>query len=245
MLELRDAGFGYDGSFLFRHVDLSVPAGEVVALLGPNGRGKSTLLKCAAGILRPTEGSAQRAERFGFVPQAHQVVFAFSVFDMVLMGRARHVGPFATPSAGDRTAAGQALSRVGLTSLAGRSYPTLSGGERQLVLIARALASGARLLLLDEPASALDLSNQGVVLRLLADLAADGFGVLVTTHHPEHAAAVASRTALLFGPGDFRVGPSREVLTADNLTELYGVQIHRSSTEVGGRTYEHVTAVHA
>lgn len=230
LLELRDVGFRYKGQpWLLRHVDLDVRAGEVVALLAPNGRGKTTLLRCTAGLVAPAEGTVERRVAYGYVPQAHQVVFAFSVFEMVLMGRARHLGPLSAPRPADHDRAAAALDRVDLAHLAGRAYPSLSGGEQQLVLIARALASEARLLVLDEPVSALDLANQGLVLRLLAGLAAEGFAVLLSTHQPEHAQAVATRVALLYGPGDLRVGPTGERLDEAGLAELYGVRVRRVS----------------
>lgn len=228
MLELRGVGYRHPGHpWLFRGVDLDVGAGEVVALLAPNGRGKSTLLRCAAGLVRPTEGHVSRPAVLGYVPQAHQVVFAFSALDMVLMGRARHLGLFSAPGLSDRSAAASALSRVGLSDLAQRSYPSLSGGEQQLVLIARALACEARLLLLDEPASALDLANQALVLDLLGELAREGLAVLLSTHEPDHAEAVATRVALLYGPSDLRIGLAAELLSAAHLSELYGIPVRR------------------
>lgn len=228
LLQLRGLGFRHRGHpWLLRDVDLDVRSGEAVALLAPNGRGKSTLLRCAAGLVPPTEGTVLRHSAFGYVPQAHQVVFAFSALDMVLMGRARHLGPLSAPRPADHEVAAAALDRVGLPRLAGRAYPYLSGGEQQLVLVARAIASEARLLILDEPASALDLSNQAMVLRLLGELVDEGFGVLFSTHQPEHAQAIATRVALLYGPGDLRVGQTDACLDEASLSELYGVPLRR------------------
>ncbi len=230
LLELHGLGFRHRGHpWLLRGVYLRVGGGDVVALLAPNGRGKSTLLRCAAGLAGPNEGTVARHSAFGYVPQAHQVVFAFSAFDMVLMGRAHHLGPLSAPRAADHRIAGVALDRVGLSHLAERPYPSLSGGEQQLVLIARALTSEARLLILDEPASALDLSNQTMVLELLAALANEGIAVLFSTHQPEHAQAVATQVALLYGPGDLRTGPTDERLDEASLSELYGVRVRRVS----------------
>ncbi|MDV6013636.1 ABC transporter ATP-binding protein [Haloechinothrix sp. LS1_15] len=228
MLELHGVGHRYGHSdFLFRELDLRVDTGEIVALLAPNGRGKSTLLRGAARLQPFTEGSAVAAETVGFVPQATQVTFGFSVFDMVLMGRARHLGPLTSPGPTDRERAAEALAATGLSELAERPFPSLSGGEQQLVLIARAMASEARLLLLDEPTAALDLANQGVVLRLLIELATDGYGVLFSTHQPDHALAVATRAALLAAPRDLRVGKPEKVLTEEALSELYGLPMRR------------------
>lgn len=230
LLELRGLGFQHKGHpWLLRNVELDVKSGDLVAVLAPNGRGKSTLLRCAAGLAKPTEGTVVRHSAFGYVPQAHQVVFAFSALDMVLMGRARHLGPLSAPRPVDHEVAARALARVGMSHLARRAYPSLSGGEQQLVLIARAIASQARLLILDEPASALDLSNQAMVLGMLAGLAADGWAVLFSTHQPEHAQAIATRVALLYGPGDLRVGPTDELIDEASLSELYGIRLRRVS----------------
>lgn len=226
MLELDRVGFAHQpGRWLFRAVSLSVLPGEVTAVLGPNGRGKTTLLRCAAGLLEPLEGAVRRHRPAGYVPQAAGVGFGFTVFDMVLMGRARHISAYATPSRRDRTEAAAALDRVGLTGLAERPVTQLSGGERQLVLIARALAGAEGLLILDEPASALDLRNQARVLGLLGELAGAGMGVLLTTHHPDHALHLADRVVLMFGPEDVRSGPAATMLSDEHLTRLYGVPV--------------------
>ena len=162
MLELENVGFAHSGgNWLFRGVNLGIRAGEITAVLGPNGRGKTTLLRCAAGLLAPVEGRIVARCAVGYVPQNHGGGFGYAVQDMVTMGRARHIRSYATPSRHDRAAAGEALHRVGLGDLAQRPFPQLSGGERQLVLIARALASESEVLVLDEPAAALDLRNQG------------------------------------------------------------------------------------
>jgi iron complex transport system ATP-binding protein len=246
MLELRDLGYRHPGQpWLLRGVNLSIGQGDVLAVLAPNGRGKTTLLRCAAGLARPSEGAVSRTAVFGYVPQAHQVMFAFSVLDMVIMGRARHLGPFAAPRPADRQVASAALERVGMSHLAQRPYPSLSGGEQQLVLVARALASDARLLLLDEPASALDLSNQALILALLGKLAAEGFAIVFSTHQPDHAEAVATRVGLLYGPGDFRVGPTAEALSEADLSELYGIQVRRRTFTYDIDTQGALTSGHA
>lgn len=233
MLELRDLGFAYRrADWVFRGVSLTVAPGTATSVLGPNGRGKTTLVRCAAGLLPPVEGQVRRAAPAAFVPQAHGSVFAYRVLDMVLMGRARQVGPFSVPGAADHAAARDAIDRVGIGELATREFPTLSGGEQQLVLIARAVASGSPLLVLDEPATGLDLHNQGRVLRLLRSLVAEGLAVLLTTHHPDHALHVSDSVVLMGAPDDIRCGPARDLLTEAELSALYGVAVR-------GVTYEH------
>ncbi len=204
---------------------MDVRPGEVLAVLGPNARGKTTMLKCLSGLVPPTEGTVEFAGNVGFVPQSHAVVFSFSVTDTVLMGRARQVKIYGAPTRSDRRAAVAALARVGISHLAERDYARLSGGERQLVLIARALVSDCGTIVLDEPASALDLRNQARVLTLLRSLADEGMAVVMTTHHPDHALHIAERVVLMVDAVDQRVGPTRELLTDKVLSELYELAI--------------------
>jgi iron complex transport system ATP-binding protein len=226
VLELEDVGFGYDRRrWVFRHVGFTVPAGPATAVLGPNGRGKTTLVRCAAGLLSPQEGVVRREPVVGFVPQARGSAFAYRVLDMVLMGRAARVHPFASPGRRDVEAALEAMDRVGVGALRDRQFPTLSGGEQQLVLIARAVAAERSLLVLDEPATALDLHNQARVITLLRELVADGMAVLLTTHHPDHALALADDVVLIAGPDDVRVGAAAQLLTDQVLSRLYGVEL--------------------
>ena len=235
MLELHGLGFAYTpGQWVFRGVTLTVPRGSATAVLGPNGRGKTTLIRCAAGLLGPTEGTVVRTATPGFVAQARGSTFAYRVLDMVLMGRARQIGRFSVPGRLDRAAAEDAVERVGIAHLANRTYPTLSGGEQQLVLIARALASGSPLLVLDEPAAALDLHNQSRVLSLLRDLVGDGMGVLLTTHHPDHALFLADDVVLMHGPDDVRTGPAARLLSDEQLSALYAVPVHSVVYAEGG-----------
>lgn len=230
-LVARGLGHAHDPSrWLFRGIDLALPAGRVLAILGPNGRGKTTLLRALAGILRPCEGTIESRAPVAYVPQGHAIAFAYSAHDMVLMGRARHLGPFRMPSRADRARADAALAEVGLAAKSGMAYDRMSGGERQLVLIARALAADGRVLLLDEPASALDLANQGLVLRLARRLARErGIAVAMTTHHPQHAEEIADSVLLLGEPGRHAVGAAAEVLTEGGLQALYGVAVRRAA----------------
>ncbi|NML52994.1 ABC transporter ATP-binding protein [Streptomyces sp. R302] len=227
MLELDGLGFTHDpGRWLFRGVAHRLAPGEILTVLGPNGRGKTTLLRCLAGLATPTEGRVRADGAVAYVPQSHRSTFAYTALDMVLMGRARHLRPLATPGRRDHELALAALERVGLTHLAGRDYPTLSGGERQLVLIARAIAAQGPVLVLDEPASALDLRNQGRVLHLLRGLADEGRTIVLTTHHPDHAMEIADTAMLMFGGADVRIGPAGELLTERTVGDLYGVRAH-------------------
>lgn len=227
MLEADRISFRYGSSrpWIFRDVSVRVDPGEVLAVLGPNARGKTTLLKCLSGLHEPDEGTMTIEGGVGYVPQSHQSVFSFDVLDVVLMGRARKVKLYSSPTKGDRAAAEAALERVGITHLTHRDYGALSGGERQMVLIARALVSGCATIVLDEPASALDLRNQARVLSVLRALADEGMGVVMTTHHPDHALHIAERSLLMVSGGDLRLGATRELLVGELLTDVYGVEI--------------------
>lgn len=227
MLELAGLGHRYTrDTWVFRGLSVCMAPGTITAVLGPNGRGKTTLLRCAAGLLEPTEGTVRRDGPVGYVPQAHGGTFGYRVLDMVLMGRVRHVATFAVPGRRDHRAAWDAMDRVGITHLADRPVTELSGGEEQLVRIARAVASGCRVLALDEPVTGLDLHNQGRVLRLMRELARQGMTVLATTHHPEHALHAADAVVLMYGPTDVETGAAAVLLTDDRLTDLYGIDVH-------------------
>jgi iron complex transport system ATP-binding protein len=226
VLELAGVGYAYPRrDWVLRGVDLQVRRGAVTAVLGPNGRGKTTLVRCAAGLLRPGEGTVRRDGDVGFVPQARTGAFAYRVIDMVVMGRARQVSIFGTPGREDLRAARRAVERVGIASLQDRQFPTLSGGEQQLVLIARAIAADCPYLVLDEPSTGLDLHNQSRILTLVRELADQGLAVLLTTHHPDHALHVADSVVLMRGSTGVRSGSAAELLTDAALSELYGLPV--------------------
>lgn len=248
MIEARAVGFRHEPAlpWLFADLSFTLAAGQTLVLLGRNGRGKTTLLKCIAGLLAPGAGEVRSAGVIGYVPQHFAPVFSYSVLDVVVMGRARHVGLFASPSAKDRTAAEAALDQLGLAKLAQRSVTTLSGGERQLVLIARALASEADILLLDEPASALDFHNQAAVLSTLRRLATErGLTVVMTTHEPTHALEIADRAVLLHGDGVAEEGPVAEMCTEAKLSQLYAMPMKRLNYASGTGEAAHIVASYA
>jgi iron complex transport system ATP-binding protein len=247
-LGAKDLAFGYRGHSVGRGVSLAVAAGEVLALLGPNGGGKTTLLKTLLGLLPPQAGAVvldgrdlatipvrERARLVAYVPQSHQGTFAFTAFDMVLMGRTAHGGLFARPGARDRAVAAVMLERLGIAHLSDRPVTMISGGERQLVLVARALAQEPRFIVLDEPTASLDFGNQGKVMRQIRGLAADGLGLLFTTHDPNQALGHADRVALLRNGGVMAVGPVGEMLSRERLATLYGAPVE-TVVEPGGRT---------
>lgn len=241
-LAAKNLGFGYPGHSVGTNVSVTVVPGEALALLGPNGGGKTTLLKTMLGLLRPLAGSVsldgqamakmpvgERARRIGYVPQAHAGAFAFAVRDVVLMGRTAHQGLFASPTPADRAVGDAKLEELGIAHLAGKPYTMISGGERQLVLIARALAQEPRYIVLDEPTASLDFGNQGKVMRQIRSLTAKGLGVLFTTHDPNQAMRYATRVALL-GEGQLLAeGVPAEVLSVPALSALYGSNVRAVS----------------
>ncbi|MBX9463947.1 MAG: ABC transporter ATP-binding protein [Aquamicrobium sp.] len=242
MIEARSVAFRHaTGPWLFNDLSFSLREGQTLVLLGRNGRGKTTMLKCIAGLLKPSAGEIRCDGIIGYVPQSFAPVFSYSVFDVVLMGRARHVGLFSNPTAADRDRASAALEELGIGGFARRSVATLSGGERQLVLIARALASDADVLLLDEPAAALDFRNQATMLSTLRRLATQrGLTIVMTTHEPTHALEIADRAVLLHDIGRVQEGAVEDVCTEANLSDLYGMQMKRLNA--GGTTSAHIVA---
>jgi iron complex transport system ATP-binding protein len=223
---------------VLRDLSLELPAGAVTAVLGPNGSGKTTLLRLLLGVLRPQAGTIQLAGRplgsysrrersqfVGLVPQDEHIPFDFTVFEYVLLGRAPYIGPLKMPGEADRQVALEALQQAGLAGMEDRTLPTLSGGERQLASVARALAQQPQLLLLDEPTAHLDLSNQGRLLAIIRWLAAQGRTAVLTTHDPTLAAAVAGFAVLMRGGQVLAAGPVATTLTAPTLSATYGVPV--------------------
>lgn len=248
LVEAAGLATGYPGRAVSRGIDLAVAGGEVLCLLGPNGSGKTTLFRTLIGLLPAQGGTVRlggeplgrlsRAEvgrRVAYVPQSHAPVFPFTAHEVVLMGRTARLGLFAQPGDRDRRAAADALAMVGLADRYGSPYTDLSGGQRQLVLIARALAQEAPLLVMDEPTASLDFGNQALVLSEIRRLADTGLGIVLSTHDPDHAFAVGDRVALLQDGGIRGLGPPPAVLTGHALSAVYGVEV-RVETLGSGRT---------
>jgi iron complex transport system ATP-binding protein len=233
-LEGHKLTIGYRDRVVGRQLDVELVSGEVLALLGPNGSGKTTLLKTLLGLIAPLGGEVrlgervlgsysarERARAIAYVPQSHAPTFAFPVESMVIMGRTAHGNLFSRPTAADRAAAADALERLGIAHLAERPYTMISGGERQLVLLARALAQDPNFIVLDEPTASLDFGNQGKLMDEIERLAESGHGVLFTTHDPNHALRAADRAYLMRDGTRTAAGATGEVLTRENLEAIY------------------------
>ncbi|HWM46632.1 MAG TPA: ABC transporter ATP-binding protein [Xanthobacteraceae bacterium] len=245
-LHARDLSIGYPDRVVGAGLDVTLARGEVLALLGPNGGGKTTLLKTLLGLLAPKAGevhvngrtladcsASERARLLAYVPQTHVPTFAYSVETMVLMGRTAHGNLFSRPTARDREVAAAALERFGIAALAERPYTMISGGERQLALLARAFAQEPQFIVLDEPTASLDFGNQGKVMREMRALAGAGLGVLFTTHDPNHALRAADRAFLLRGGRCLAAGPSEAVLNQTLLEQLYDAPVQRIADASG------------
>jgi len=246
-IEVRGLRFGYTPDRpLLDGIDLSVPAGSVFCILGPNGSGKSTLLRCILGIQHGATGSVhicgeplhemserERARRVAYVPQHGVTGFPYNVADMVLMGRTAHLPTFATPSARDREAVAARLDQMGIAHLGERPFNAVSGGERQLALIARALVQDTPTIVLDEPTASLDFGNQMHILEVIRSLASDGRAVVLTTHTPDHAFFCASDVALLQGGRVLAHGKPEDVVTGEHLSTLYGIDVQVAEITTG------------
>jgi iron complex transport system ATP-binding protein len=249
MLAVESLAFGFPGRTIGRDVGFELGAGEVMCVLGPNGGGKTTLFRTVLGLLPKHSGSITLqgqpieslsrsgiARLIGYVPQGHSGYFAYSVRDFVLMGRTAHVGIFSTPSQQDLEVAERALASLGMAHLAGRPITEVSGGERQLALVARALAQEPRLLVLDEPTASLDFGNQVRVLERIAALARTGISILFSSHDPDHAFLCAQRALLLAEGRALEIGAPRDVIRPDTLQRLYGVTVQVLPLAGGGHT---------
>ena len=239
IFEINNAEFSYNGTNkIFKDVDLSLENGDVLCILGPNGTGKSTLIKCMNGLLKLNSGDIlfnkqsihsmnknDLAKVMGYIPQSHSSTFAFSVFDVVLMGRAPHLSLTSVPGEKDHKIAEEALESLGISYLTDKKYTEISGGERQMVLIARVLAQQPKILLLDEPTSHLDFGNQIRTLEVINKLSERGLSVIMTSHFPDHAFLSSNKVAIMNRGTIMEIGTPENVVTEDNMRQAYGIDV--------------------
>jgi iron complex transport system ATP-binding protein len=246
VLRAEGLAIGYGRSTVARGIDLALAAGSLTYLLGPNAVGKTTLFRTLLGLIPPRAGAVTLdgknlsamtrpaiAKQIAFVPQAYRGESAHTVLDLVMMGRTAHLGLFGTPSEKDRTLAVEALHRLGIGGLAARALFEISEGQRQLALIARALAQQAPVVFMDEPTASLDLGNRILVLDQVRALAEAGLTVLLSTHDPEQAFALADQVATLGADGSFVAGLPAAILTEERLGQIYGIPLTIERTSSG------------
>lgn len=242
-LTLKHVTCGYGTTPILKDVSLTLRQGEIVCILGPNGIGKTTVFRSVLGFLKLLEGEVLldgvprdriRARDFakcvGYVPQSHEPPFPYSVPDVVVMGRAAHLRPFEAPGLEEYRIVDQVLNMLEISYLREKTYTRISGGERQMVLIARALAQNSGLLVMDEPTANLDFGNQIHVLQSIKKLTASGLGVLMTTHNPDHAFLCCDRVILLTKDKQVLEGTVDEIVTEENLRKVYGVEVRITTT---------------
>ena len=242
-LTVKNASCGYDGTAIIKNVSLCLRQGEIVCILGPNGIGKTTIFRSVLGFLkliagqitldgRPRDQLSQRefSRLVGYVPQVHEPPFPYSVPDVVVMGRSSHLKPFESPGLREYRIVDRVLEMLGISYLREKTYTQISGGERQMVLVARALAQNPQLLVMDEPTANLDFGNQISVLECIKRLSGSGLGVLMTTHSPDHAFLCGDRVILLTKDKQIMEGPVEEIVTEENLRRAYGVEVKIATT---------------
>lgn len=238
LIKVDGISFAYSRKRVLNNISFTIAEGEIVVLLGPNGCGKSTLIKVMLGLLCPLSGSIifngeniahvsprTLAKEIAYVPQIHKSSFPYSVMDVVLMGRAPHKTFFFSYSKEDVNIAENALERLSISHLADRPYTEISGGERQLTLIARALAQGAKTFIMDEPASGLDYGNQLRLLDQIIKLSREGYTFIKSTHSPEHALWVADRAIMIKNGAVVADGACDDIISDENLFHLYNARV--------------------
>jgi iron complex transport system ATP-binding protein len=248
LYELQNVQVAYHGRAALRELSLTIAEGGVTALLGPNGSGKTTLLKLLLGLLAPASGTVRfrgrdlarisrrdLARHVAYLPQNHRPVFPYTVEEVAMLGHLPRRGLLAPFTREDRQQGQACLDALGLSALAKRPYTEISGGERQLTLLARAMVQGAAVHILDEPESALDFGNQQRLLGRLAALAGEGRTCIFSTHMPDHALAVADRVVLLTAGTILAAGETASVITAEHLAALYAIPVRLAHVEEGWR----------
>ena len=247
-LEVKDLHFAYKNNPVLKGVDFSVGSGLCVCVPGENGAGKTTLFRCLLGLLGGYSGGIyfdgvdsrkltprEIAKKVAYIPQAHAPAFNYTVYETVLMGTNVLMGGFRTPGRDERNAAMETIEFMNISRLSGRGFAELSGGERQLTLIARALTQKSRVLIMDEPTADLDYGNQFRVLRRIRQLVKDDYLVVLSTHNPEHAMLFADMVLVLKDGKALFFGKPDEVLNPATIESIYGVsvEIRKLSTSTG------------
>lgn len=243
-IEVKNLRFRYGARPVIGDVSFTAEKGELLAVLGPNGVGKSTLFRCLLGFLKPVGGEIlvdgkelgaysrrELAKKIAYIPQSHSPAFDHTVLDSVLMGMTAQLGVFEQPGQAQREKAVQMLRALGIEKLSSRSCMKISGGERQLMLLARALVQDASMLIMDEPTANLDYGNSCRVMERVKRLGQNGYTIIFSTHDPNQAFSYATKVLALKDGGVMAVGAPEAVLTEDVLSRLYGIPVARCEIE--------------
>ena len=241
-IDISHLSFSYGKHPVLEDINVGIPDGMLVNILGPNGVGKSTLFRCILGLNSDYSGTVkvnghdmrtlsirQRAREISYIPQSHAPIYDYEVLDVVLMSTGADLGMLRMPGPRHKRIAYEALERVGIAHLAQRTYTQISGGEQQLVLIARALAQNARTIVMDEPTSALDYGNTVRVLSTIRSLAREGLSILQSTHQPDQAFLYSDRTLVLNRGRVLAFGRPQDVITRELISEIYHVDVEVNS----------------
>lgn len=246
-MKIEDLHFSYGNHEVLKGISFGVEDCGFVSLLGPNGAGKSTLFRCMLGLLEPSRGTvhicgrdirnmpaAELSHRVAYIPQSHTPVFNFSVFDMVLMGTTAQLPRFASPGKQEERLAEAAMERMGISHLRNRGCGNISGGERQLALIARAIAQQAKILVMDEPSASLDYGNKLRVMEMVKKLTSDGYTVIQSTHDPDQAYLYSDQILALYDGKILADGTPRDTISSDLISKLYNVDVQVCSMHEDG-----------
>lgn len=244
-IKVNDLSFQYSNRKVLKNISFAANSGDLLCVLGPNGVGKSTLFKCILGLLHRYEGEIlveekdikkiskkQMAREIAYIPQSHFPTFNFTVINTVLMGMTAQLGMVSSPKLKDEEEVMSILEDLGIAHLAYRGYGEVSGGERQLVLIARAMAQKAKVLVMDEPTANLDYGNQVRVMEKVKDLARKGYTIILSTHNPDHALLYGNKVMVIFDGQVIKYGNPNSELSSELFEKIYGVKVHIKDVEV-------------
>jgi len=229
MLNIDTIEFTYPNSknAVLQNICFTVAQGEVCAVLGKNGSGKTTLIKCITGIYKPQKGKISIIPPVGYVPQKVNFTYDMTVLDAIVMGRYQYIGAFSIPQKKDYETARACAEKLGITDLLEKNFSELSGGQQQMVLIARALTVGSNCIVFDEPCASLDYGNQNHILSVISALKETNTTAVFSTHDPNHVIHVADKVLILRGPGDYMYGTADEMITDEVLSDLYGMPLKK------------------
>lgn len=258
ILQVQKGCFGYPGQpAILENIDLTLEEGHILAILGPNGIGKTTLLKCMIGLLPWHSGKTllygkdihtlkpkEVWSTISYIPQSHGFAFSYTGLEMVLLGRSAHLGMFQQPGKEELEMAEAMMERVGISHLANKDCNRMSGGELQMVLIARAIINDPKLIILDEPETGLDFHNQILVLNMVERLAhEEGISAIMNTHYPTNAMSVADEALMLNRKGEFFYGPAAAILNEQNISYSFDVQVIVDELNYQGRAVRSIVPV--